>query len=152
VARIEVGRGELALGRGSPQVLPAPEACVLHEIGAVSDGVDIGPRADVIGADPRLRDQIPGVRHLAEIERLVETIVGVKPADMRRGERDVAFGIALGKLLFVEPIDRAAGDVLDRNAGLGGELLGDDIGDHVAPAAAPDADDKLVLRRGRHRP
>ena len=65
---------------------------------------------------------------------------------MRRGERDVAFGIALGELLLVEPVDGAAGDEIDRHAGFLGEFLGDGFGDEVAPAAAPDADDEFVLR------
>src|SRR4051812_38640710 len=92
-----------------------------------------------------------GVRHLREIELFVETVVRIEPADMRRRERDVALWIALGKLLLVQPIDRAAGDVLDRHPGLGSEPLADDVGGHVAPAATPYADDELVLGRGRDR-
>jgi len=68
---------------------------------------------------------------------------------MRGGEGDVALRTALGELLLVEPVDGATGDELDRHAGLLGEFLGNRIGDQVAPAAAPDADDELVLRLGR---
>src|SRR5262249_41121321 len=85
------------------------------------------------------------VCHLGEVELLVEAIVGIEPAHVRRRERDVAFGIALGKLLFVQPIDRAAGDVLDRNARRGGKFLADEVVDHVPPATPPHADDELVL-------
>src|SRR4051812_7913053 len=92
-----------------------------------------------------------GVRPLREIELFVETIVRIEPADMRGRERDVALRIALGKLLLVQPIDRAARDVLDRHPGLGSEPLADDVGGHVAPAATPYADDELVLSRGRDR-
>ena len=70
---------------------------------------------------------------------------------MRRREGNIAFRTAFGELLFIQPIDRAAGDVFDRHAGRGGELLADEVVDHIAPAAAPDADDELVLRHGLHR-
>src|SRR5262249_15995343 len=56
-----------------------------------------------------------------------------------------ALGITLGQLLFVQPIDGAARDVLDRHARRGGKFLADEIVDHVTPAAAPHADDELVL-------
>src|SRR5262249_15650594 len=99
------------------------------------------PGADVIRADLGLLDQIPGVRHLCQIELLVETVVGIKPADMRRRKRDVALGSALGELLLVQPIDCAAGDKFYLCAGWRREFLADDVGHHIAPAAAPDADD-----------
>jgi hypothetical protein len=142
---IEVRGGELAFDLGSPEIRPALERHAFDEVGPVADGVDIGPGADVIGTDLGLGDQILGVRDLGEIELLVETIVGIEPADVRRRERDVALGITLGQLLFVEPIDRAARDVLDRHARGGGKFLADEIVDHVTPAAAPHADDELVL-------
>ena len=81
----------------------------------------------MIRADLGLLDQRLGVRDLVEIERLVQTVIGVEPADMRRREGDVAFGIALGELGLVEPVDGAAGDELDLGAGLGRELLGDGL-------------------------
>jgi hypothetical protein len=64
---------------------------------------------------------------------------------VRRRERDVALGIALGELFLVQPIDRAARDVLHQHARGGGKFLADEIVDHVAPAAAPHADDELIL-------
>src|SRR4029453_2754966 len=136
---------------GLPEVRPALERRALEQIGPVTDRVDIGPGADVIGTDLRLLNQIPSVRHLAEIKLLVEAVVRIEPADVRSREGDVALGVALGELLLVQPIDGAAGDVLNGRAGLGGELLADNIGDHVAPAAAPYADDQLVLSRGLYR-
>jgi hypothetical protein len=148
---IEVGRGELALDLGFPKIRPALESHAFQKVRPVADGVDIGPGADVIGTDLGLLDQIPGVRHLVEIELLVETVICVEPADVRRRECDVALGAALGELLLVQPVDRAAGDELDRDARFGGKPLADDLGDHVAPAAAPYADDELVLGRGRYR-
>src|SRR5258708_22299099 len=65
---------------------------------------------------------------------------------MGGGEGDMAFGVTLGEFLFVERVDGAAGDKLDRHAGLLGEFFGDRFGDKVTPAAAPNADDKFVLR------
>ena len=65
---------------------------------------------------------------------------------MRRREGDVAFGVAFGELLFVEPVDGAAGDELDRHAGFLRKFLGHCFGDEVAPTAAPDADNEFVLR------
>ena len=69
---------------------------------------------------------------------------------MRGRKCNVALGIALGELLLVQPVDGAAGDELDRHAGLGREFLGDRFRDKIAPAAAPDADDEFVLRLGGH--
>src|SRR5215475_1413129 len=151
MAWIEVRRGELCLHLGLPEVRPALERRALEQVGAVADRVDIGPGADVIGTDLRLLNQVPRVRHLAEIELLVQAVVRIKPTDVRGREGDVALRIALGELLLVQPIDGAAGDVFNRRAGVGGKLLGDNIGDHIAPAAAPYADDQLVLSRGLYR-
>src|SRR5262249_29975764 len=92
---IEVRRGELAFDLRSPEIRPALERHAFDEVGPVADGVDIGPGADVIRADLGLGDQILRVRDLGEIELLVETIVGIEPADVRRRERDVALGITL---------------------------------------------------------
>jgi hypothetical protein len=50
MAGVEIGGGELAFDLGLPEISPALEIH-LEEIGAVSDGVNIGPGADVIGAD-----------------------------------------------------------------------------------------------------
>ena len=105
----------------------------------------------MIGADLRLLDQVPGVRHLAQVELLVEPVIGIEPAHMRGGEGDVAFRIAFCELLLIEPIDRATRDVLDRDPRFSGKLLADDLGNHVAPAPAPDTYHELVLRRHRRR-
>jgi hypothetical protein len=70
---------------------------------------------------------------------------------MRGREGDVAFGAALGELRLVQPVDGAAGDELDISSGLLLELLGRGLGDEVAPAAAPDANDELLLRAGGKR-
>ncbi len=139
------GAASLPLICGFHRILPALEAHALQKVGAVANGVDIGPGADVIGADFGLLDQLAGIWHLAQVERLIKPVIRVEPSDMGRGEGDIALGIALGELLLVQPIDGAAGDVFDRNAGLGGELLADNVGDHVAPASAPNAHDELVL-------
>ncbi len=151
VARVEVRCRELSLDLRLPEVRPAREGHAFDEVRAVADRIDIGPGADVIRADLGLLDQVLGVRHFDEIQRLVEPVIGIKPADVRRGESDVAFGIALGELLLVEPVDGAAGDEFDRHTGLGCEALADDLGHHVAPAATPDAHRELVLRQRRQR-
>src|SRR5205823_14616378 len=78
---IEVGRGELAPHLGAPKIRPALEFQILDQVGAVADGVDVSPSADVIRADLGLLEQVCGVRNLAQVERLVETVVGVEPAD-----------------------------------------------------------------------
>jgi hypothetical protein len=44
-----------------------------------------------------------------------------------------------------------AGDVFHRHTGRGGKFLADQVVDHIAPAAAPDANDQLVLSRRRYR-
>ena len=80
-----------------------------------------------------------------------QAAVHVKPADMRGREGDVAFRVGLGEPSLIEPIDGAAGDEFDRHAGFRGEFFGHRIGNKIAPAAAPDADDKLLLRVRGHR-
>src|SRR5450759_1385418 len=65
---------------------------------------------------------------------------------MRRGEGNITFGSTLGELLFVEPIECAAGDEFDRHARLLGEFLGDRFSNKVAPAATPNTDDEFILR------
>ena len=119
MAGVEIGRGNLALQFGLPQIVPGLELeAGRQHVGAIADGVDIGPGADVIGADLGLLDQRLGIRNLAQIERLIEAVGGVEPADMRRGEGEIAFGIALGELGLVQAVDGAAGDEFDVGAGL----------------------------------
>ena len=151
MAGIEIRGGELALELGLPQVRPALEFHALYQIGPVADRVNVSPRADVKRTDLRLVDETLGVRDLRQVERLEQPVIGVEPADMRGREGDVAFGAALGELRLVQPIDGAAGDELDIGSGLLLELLGRGLGDEVAPAASPDADNELLLRAGRKR-
>jgi hypothetical protein len=51
------------------------DAFVLEEVRTVSDRVDVGPRAHVIRADLGLIDEVGGVGHFAQIERLVKVVV-----------------------------------------------------------------------------
>ena len=54
---------------------------------------------------------------------------------MTGGQGQVGLGIALGQLAFVEAVDGAAGDELDLDAGLGGELGGGTFRHHLLPTA-----------------
>jgi hypothetical protein len=53
------------------------------------------------------------------------------------GKRDVVFRLSYRKLGLVQPVDRAAGDVFDVDAGLCREFPADRFVDQVAEAAAP---------------
>ena len=63
MARIEIGSGDLAFQLRIPKIVPAVELDVFDQIVAITDRVDIGPGAEVIGADPRFIDEILGVRN-----------------------------------------------------------------------------------------
>src|SRR5581483_4825552 len=109
------------------------------------------PGSDVIGTDLGLLDQVCRVRNLAEVEPLVEVVVGVEPTDMRGREIEIALRVALGEFRLVETVDGTAGDELHGHPRLLCEFLRHSLGHEIAPAAAPDADDELVLRRGGKR-
>ena len=74
--------GEVGAVGGIPQKINAAIKAGRKHVGAIADGVDIGPSADVIRADLGLFDQVLGVRDLGEIKLLVETIVRIEPADV----------------------------------------------------------------------
>lgn len=82
-------------------------------------------------ADLRLLDEIGRVRDLRHVQILEEALVAVQPADMGRGEGDVAFGIVLAEVRLVQPVDGAPGDELDLDTGFLGELRCDGLGDEV---------------------
>ena len=82
VAGIEVGSRDLSLKLRIPQIVPTIEFDVLDQIGAIADRVDVGPAAEMIGADARFIREILDVRNLAEVELLKQAVVDVKPADV----------------------------------------------------------------------
>ncbi|MNS88663.1 hypothetical protein D3C72_1226440 [compost metagenome] len=139
MARIEVRHANLAFQGRAPQVVPALELDAgRHQVGAITDGIDIGPAADVIRADPGALDKMLVIRNLARIQLFKEIAVGVEPADVGSREGNVALGLG-GKLRLVQAVDGAARDVLDRHAGLPREFLADAFIDEVAETAAPGA-------------
>ncbi|MNV63722.1 hypothetical protein D3C71_1563280 [compost metagenome] len=148
MAGVEVRGRQLALELGVPQVVPAIELDVLgRQVGAVADGVHVRPTAHVIRADLGAVHQVGVVGQLGRVQLFEQAAVHIQPADVRSGEGDVAFR-GLGQLGLVEPVDRAARDVLDRHARLAREFLADVLVDQVAEAAAPGADHQRVLGPG----
>src|SRR5690606_9652109 len=98
-----------------------------------------------------LVNQVRIVGQSAGIQLLEQAAIDIKPADMRGGERDVALWFAC-KLGLVQAVYRSAGDVLDRDTGLSGELLANVFVDEIAKAPSPCADDQRILcadRTGR---
>ena len=82
VARIEIRRRKLAFQFRLPQIIPALELHAAHEVGAITDGVDIGPGPEMKRTYPRLIGQVFGVRNLGNIELLEQPVIGIEPANM----------------------------------------------------------------------
>ncbi|KAG1251689.1 hypothetical protein G6F65_018243 [Rhizopus arrhizus] len=146
MAGVEIGRGQLAFQRRVPEIVPAVEGDTGgNQVGAIADGVHVRPAADVVRADLGAIDQVRIIGDFAQVQLLVQTGIDVKPADVRCGERDVAFRLG-SELGLVQAVDGAARDVLHRHPCLPRELLGDGLIDKVPEAAAPGAYHQGILR------
>src|SRR5579872_1738992 len=102
MAWIEVWRRQLAFQFRPPQIVPAVELDAFYQVGAVTDRIDVRPRAEMIRTDAGFIGEILGIRNLGKIQFLEQAIVRVEPADVRRRESNIAFGIGFGELSLVE--------------------------------------------------